>query len=358
MIRQGHVLDELAKLDAESVQCVVTSPPYWGLRDYKLPDVEWPDGWRGCLGLEPTPKLFVEHIVEVFRAVRRVLRGDGTVFLNLGDGYLNKNLLGMPWRVALALQADGWFLRSEIIWAKPNPMPESVRDRPTRAHEQIFLLTRLGRYFYDAVGAAEKATGLPSGNTKTVLAHERGRPGCHLAVSIPHEGVTARNARTVWAIPPQAYGEAHFATFPEALVERCLLAGTSPYGACHQCGTPWERVTERRRVATRPDEDTKVEGRDGAEVGNRDPQRHVTEDVTVSWRLPCEHGPAEFEKPPRMLCRPCVVLDPFAGSGTTLLVARRMGHTGIGIELSGEYVAMARRRLEAVSLLTAAEAKP
>jgi DNA modification methylase len=218
-IHQGDVRDVLPTLEAGSVQCVVTSPPYWGLRDYGVP---------GQLGLEKTPEDYVETLVEVFREVRRVLRDDGTVWLNLGDSFHNKQLTGVPWRVAFALQADGWYLRSDIIWHKPNPMPESVTDRPTKSHEYLFLLTTSPRYYYDADAIKEpyqpssksrgkhrrqdfrKSTVSMAGTTKTWSA-----------------STNQANRRSVWTINTQPYSAAHFATFPTALVEPCIKAGST-----------------------------------------------------------------------------------------------------------------------------------
>ncbi len=221
----GDVRQVLSELEPESVQCVVTSPPYWGMRNY---------GTDGQLGLEETPEMFVENIVSVFQEIKRVLRKDGTVWMNLGDTYgkqvgkgfntheedgtgnrvtemqerhgdikvktglPDKSLVGIPWRVALALQADGWVLRSDIIWHKPNPMPESVKDRPTKSHEYIFLLTKSRKYYYDNEAIKE----------------------------ISKIDFRSKNKRTVWSIPTQAYPEAHFATFPEEIPEICIKAGT------------------------------------------------------------------------------------------------------------------------------------
>jgi len=211
-ILQGDALEELRNLPDGGARCCVTSPPYWGLRDYRT---------DGQLGLERTPEEYVSRLVEVFREVRRVLADDGTLWLNLGDSYAAnrtyqvsptkwskleqgqsavvppglkpKDLVGIPWRVAFALQADGWYLRSDIIWAKPNPMPESVTDRPTKAHEYLFLLSKRERYYYDAEAIAER-----------------------------------RNKRTVWTITTQPFPDAHFAVMPQALVEPCILAGSEP----------------------------------------------------------------------------------------------------------------------------------
>ena len=311
----GDALQVLAALTDESVDACVTSPPYWGLRDY---------GVDGQLGLEASPAEYVARIVEVFREVRRVLTTTGTFWLNLGDSYAAgktgradhgtgdatsrlgpnrdglpggsvmgpvtprsappglkpKDLVGIPWRVALALQDDGWWLRSDIIWAKPNPMPESVRDRPTSAHEHVFLLAKAPAYYYDAVGIAEPADGGWGTRDRTSAKHN----GAAFANAgqRPHGGLrggdaTTRNARNVWTIPPQPYAGAHFAVFPEELARRCILAGT-PHG-----GT---------------------------------------------------------------------VLDPFSGSGTTLKVARGHGRRAVGIELNEEYALLAADRLSQQSLLT------
>ena len=386
----GHVLDVLRELPEHSVSCVVTSPPYWSLRDFGLPPVVWggdpdcehewgpwyerherrePDvvagksrttdrfygndptrrfcgdhqkhtagafcqrcgAWLGQLGLEPTPELYVQHLVQVFREVRRVLRPDGTLWLNLGDcyngsqqtggpsprvggghrkleqirlthGHLKTNVIGMkpkdlvglPWMVAFALRDDGWWLRAEIIWAKRAPMPESVKDRPTRAHEQVFvlaptaeaespatlfLMARSARYYYDY-----EAVKQPVGEwIQRDHRYGPGRPGrdrsnepyITQAGLDRHRGFaetnyTGANLRDVWILGPDPFPEAHFAVFPEELPRRCILAG-------------------------------------------------------------CPSGG--------------VVLDPFAGSGTTLKVAVELGRKAIGIELSETYCEMIRRRL-------------
>ena len=274
----GDALGVLKTLPTESVRCCVTSPPYWGLRDY---------GVEGQLGLETHPDAYVERLVTVFREVRRVLTGDGTLWLNLGDGYaaggrggggafmaerreatwqkrstLNgwrppptglkaKDLVGIPWRVAFALQADEWWLRSDIIWAKPNPMPESVTDRPTRGHEYVFLLSKSARYYYDAAPLrtplkatsvsrlaqdVESQAGSINGPMKAVAradkqsGHGRQHAGFNArwnAMSKDEQQAAGANARTVWTIPTQAYSGAHFATFPEELARRCLLAGSA-----------------------------------------------------------------------------------------------------------------------------------
>ena len=252
----------------------MTSPPYWGFRNY---------GVDGAYGLEPTLDEYICQMVEIFREVRRVLRKDGSLFLNMGDAYAHgatnphktmrqdmdhgssawslreqgtastvanglkpKDLIGLPWRVAFALQADGWWLRSDIVWRKLNPMPESVRDRPTRAHEYVFLLTKSARYFYDADAIREPF----SHWTLERGAKNHGPQFYHRANGDENregydpEAHAGANKRTVWSIATQPYSGAHFATYPEKLVEPCILAGTSERGVCGECLAPWERVVE------------------------------------------------------------------------------------------------------------------
>ena len=229
----GDSQEVLQSLPAESVQCCVTSPPYWGLRDY---GVKWQ------LGLESTPEQYVARLVEVFRGVRRVLRDDGTLWLNLGDSYniagrqyvfgmqiKPKDLIGIPWRVALALQADNWYLRSDIIWHKPNPMPENVTDRPTKAHEYLFLLTKSERYYYNAAAIAERA--IYVGDKRHLRADTRKSidPMCIDNGSRARTGNAVRetrNKRSVWTVTTQPFKGAHFATFPPKLIEPCILAGS------------------------------------------------------------------------------------------------------------------------------------
>jgi len=325
----GDCLTELAKLPEASVHCCVTSPPYWGLRDY---------GVAGQLGLESTPEEYVGRMVEVFRDVRRVLREDGTCWVNLGDSYANdskwggatggkhaagihgstgigrgktqtglkpKDLIGIPWRVAFALQADGWRLRQDIVWAKPNPMPESVTDRCTKAHEYVFLLTKSARYWWDAEAIKEPVSGTanprravhPAGwgkgdEPRTAIelqragVHRKSRPPGVTPKSAPAGSgtkanesfqaacvdlVSSRNKRSVWTVPSAPYSEAHFATYPPDLIKPMILAG------CPVGGT---------------------------------------------------------------------VLDPFGGSGTTGMVALELGRRAILIELNPEYVALIRQRTD------------
>ena len=224
MILTGDVLEQLKSLPDESVNCVVTSPPYWGLRDY---------GQEGQLGLEPTPEEYVSKMVEVFREVRRVLTTDGTCWLNIGDSYFSstkgtqgakpKDLVGIPWRLAFALQADGWCLRQDIIWAKPNPMPESVTDRCTKSHEYVFLLSKSSSYYYDNQAIKEVGTGKSGTWSKKTHEARIGHGAFRKEYTPPADGL--RNKRDVWFIPTKPFNGAHFAVMPEALVEPCILAG-------------------------------------------------------------------------------------------------------------------------------------
>jgi DNA modification methylase len=373
----GDCREGLRSLEPGSVHCVVTSPPYFGLRDY---------GVGGQIGLEPTPAEFVEAMVAVFAEVHRVLRDDGVCFVNLGDSYVStapgtrnasqpkgsktdsdqwanvrpdlrqtglkpKDMVGVPWRVAFALQEWGWYLRQDIIWAKPNPMPESVRDRCCKAHEYIFLLTKSPRYFWDGLAIAQQATGTanPKGGRlktpKEALQANAGEGHAGWHRSTP-DLVATSNRRSVWSISTQSFKGAHFATFPERIPELCIKAGTSERGCCPNCGKQWVRVVDKRRVPSRPGVDSKVyvdpagspyEQHSGTIIGNRDPQRHVTETVTTGWRQDCK---CEAHEPV-----PSVVLDPFLGSGTTVQVATWLGRNGIGCELNPTYAAMAEERI-------------
>ncbi len=372
-ILNGDVINCLRSLPDCSVQCVVTSPPYWGLRDY---------GVEGQIGLEPTPEEHVERMVDVFREVKRVLRDDGTVWLNYGDCYTTcffshnsvrsvpqpmgdwckegqrlerdkrsrrgsadgvgdlkpKDLVGMPWRIAFALQADGWYLRSDIIWSKPNPMPESVTDRPTKSHEYVFLLTKRPRYFYDADAIREEHK--PESIARVNRTHhlpghkwENGPGGQTLANDLSAAlSPLGRNRRTVWEIPTQPTPEAHFATFPEALVEPCIKAGTSERGCCPECGAPWRRVVERKNPTRTKISGIGVDCNEGTKGRAGD-----MEIVTTGWAPSCTCGCEETV--------PCTVLDPFGGSGTVAKVARDLGRSSVSCELNPEYVKIAKKRL-------------
>lgn len=277
-IEQGDNRQLLAVLPPGSVQTCVTSPPYWALRDYDV---------SGQLGQEPTPEEYVANMVDVFRGVRRVLKDDGTLWLNLGDTYREKQLVGIPWRVAFALQADGWFLRSDIIWAKPNPIPDPAVDRPSKAHEYMFMLARSSNYFYDGEAVREsfadpegarRRTELPIQATEGNYEKNSGRNDAHRKVNggFVIDLERGRAKRTVWTVPSQPCGEAHFATFPPKLIEPCILAGSR--------------------------------------IGD-------------------------------------TVLDPFNGAATTGLVAKRFRRDYIGLELNPEYVDISKRRMMADSPL-------
>jgi len=269
-IYAGDCLDSLKQLEDQSINTCITSPPYWGLRDY--------NGEEKQLGLEDTPEEFVDNLVKVFREVKRVLRDDGTVWLNLGDSYnagrngghaggskqnhkkylqrsganvvalKPKDLIGIPWRVALALQQDGWYLRQDIIWHKPNPMPESVRDRCTKAHEYIFLFSKSKKYYFDNEAIKEESVTV---NSKG----ERGKPNSAKNVGKSVESIDGfdvrggfknmgayekRNKRSVWTVNTKPFKEAHFATFPPDLIKPCVLAGC-PEKMCVDCGKPYIR---------------------------------------------------------------------------------------------------------------------
>ena len=328
VILLGDALEQLRKIPDTAVQCVITSPPYWGLRNY---------GIAGQMGQEKTPEEYVTKMVQIFQEVKRVLKDDGTLWLNLGDSYAgslkgvgrdgkqyagakqatnkgsvrglpvpdwdkiglkNKDLIGIPWMMAFALRSDGWYLRSDIIWAKPNPMPESVMDRPTRAHEYLFLLTRSARYYYnaDAIRTPIKSetTKMPDGWDTGPGGHgnyhrngrekgaridkQRGHSRKHAGFNTRWDKMTKQeqqqngaNKRDVWWVATKPYRDAHFATFNMELIEQCVLAGS----------------------------------RKGD-----------------------------------------VVMDPFAGSGTTLALAHKLGRKYLGIELNPEYIKLAKKRIQ------------
>lgn len=384
---QGDCREVLATLPAESVQCVVTSPPYLGLRDY---------GCDGQIGLEPSPAEYVAQLVEVFREVRRVLRTDGTVWLNLGDSYAGswgnqgrketrgtqrpingemltpvhdgrypakasntgkippgcglkpKDLMLIPARVAIALQEDGWWIRSEIIWSKSAPMPESVRDRPTCAHEKVWLLTKAASYFYDADAVKEPAVSdHQSGNgfKRDARLSYRDDDGARGNDKQWTDVGGTRNLRNVWHLNPEPFPGAHFATMPATLAERCIKAGSSERGQCPHCGAPWRRDVERQteNMSNAAKAGTQIVGkghpssqvRQGHDIRNGPTSRVQT----IGWSPSCpcpEHEPV-----------PQTVLDPFAGAGTTLLVADRLQRSAVGIELNPAYCGLIRKRLAA-----------
>ncbi len=362
-ILTGDCRETLKTLPAGSVHCVVTSPPYFGLRDY---------GHAGQIGLERSVDLYVGALVEVFAEIWRVLRPDGVAWLNLGDSYNGsggaggdygpgglkegqpkypgrrigglkpKDLIGVPWRVAFALQAAGWWLRADVIWAKPNPMPESVTDRPTRSHEYMFLLSKSERYFYDAVAVAEEKAESTINDSRTNdngSRRDRGFPGAasNGGTNLGGAGGT-RNRRSVWSISSEPYAGAHFAVMPTALVEPAILAGTSAHGVCEVCGAPWVRVSERE-VLPAPDRinnnafkhDAMTTHGEGAAT-----LRNIVNRIDKGWRPSCACNAG---------ITPATVLDPFAGSGTVGVVAIRTGRRFIGCELNPAYVDLAHDRI-------------
>lgn len=387
VLHVGHALDVLREMPDESVHCVVTSPPYWGLRDYGTDPVTFGSGWTGHLGLEPTPEMYVAHMVEIFEEVRRVLRVDGTLWLNMGDCYCtrphgadsthdpkhprgrdrseglkanrkpqenlkHKDLVGQPWRLAFALQAKGWWLRQDIIWHKATTMPESVRDRCTKAHEYIFLLTKSAKYFYDAEAIREPSSqlthsrgngvnpkacgGTPSawdtgsGDHHQKTGRYKAKQNASFSAAVRHV-VSDRNKRSVWTITPGKYPGAHFATFPPALVEPCVKAGTSEAGCCSKCGSLHSRVVEVNPEYKKAVADGWNEGDDDMTrrmAAGAHPASLPVKNLTVGWRASCDCGADVVA---------CMVLDPFMGSGTTGIVALSLGRRTVGIELSPEY---------------------
>lgn len=362
----GDALEVLRTLPDGLVQCVVSSPPYFALRNY---------GVDGQIGMEESPEEFIDKLVAVFHEVRRVLRSDGTLWLNIGDTYANdakwgghssgkhqkalhsvarrarytglvgKSLLGIPWRLAFALQADGWILRSDIIWHKPSCLPESVTDRPTKSHEYLFLLTKEPHYYYDAYAIRE-----PAHNWGT-RDHSNGKytsgpvpisGGAHHGLTNSNNEETGRNKRSVWSVNPHPYLEAHFATFPPELITPCILAGSTPR-ACEQCGAPWQRDTEREFLPSSENPAILKGGKKGMDASNRwaDYPRGTTRIVSNGWEPTCTCiGSVGTDR--------SIVLDPFMGAGTTALVALQHARHYLGIELNPEYVQLAQRRIACV----------
>jgi len=424
------------ELADESVQCVVTSPPYWGLRKYSGEqeliwgnencEHEWgkellvdkqgnwdtwkatdgkgedrfarrkADGgssqgdfcslcgaWKGAYGLEPTPEMYIEHTIEILREIRRVLRKDGVVFWNIGDSYYGggnnrgnlspisdkqasntgatgqlaehqknignhpilkpKDLCLIPFRVAIASQEDGWWVRSVIIWSKPNPMPESVTDRPTESHEYILMLTKSKNYYWDADAVRERQ--LQQSIDRMTRNHltdydpnyPTQRPqNLHFGEKLTQEEAEAmggRNIRSVWEFPTQPYPEAHFAVFPEKLPEICIKAATPEVGCCSRCGAPWERIIKSTRHYKSIGGNASVEG--SFEHGKRYQDWYQVENKTVGWQPTCKCNADKV---------PSIVLDPFAGAGTTLWVAKKLNRQAVGYEISKEYCSLALER--------------
>ena len=360
---QGDCIERMKTLADNSVNTCVTSPPYFGLRDY---------GVKGQIGLEPTPDEFVQKLVKVFREVKRVLRDDGTMWLNLGDSYANntkagdkvfgnpafnanrpsrantktaakrvppglkpKDLIGIPWRVAFALQADGWYLRQDIIWHKPNPMPESVKDRCTKAHEYIFLLSKSPKYYFDNEAIKEPATYAGCNRGKSRNISPKGM------TEMDNKQYDTRNKRSVWTVNTKSFKGAHFATFPPDLILPCILAGC-PHEICRKCGKARETIIDRKRLKRTelPKDDPRYRPNtysgQYASINGKADAGYTETKVVGHTDCGCGAGFA-----------PGVVLDPFNGAGTTGLVSVQNNRDYIGIELNAEYLEMARARIEA-----------
>ncbi len=436
-IIQSDCLAGLKSVPDNSVDCCITSPPYFGLRDYgtgswvggdencdhrrntKNANPDWLIQTRGKVdngvgdeifkqscnkcgaeridaqfGLEETPELFVQNLVNVFSQVKRVLKPTGTLWVNIGDSYAanrsyqvhqsvegkgyavdiekfggkgskipdglkQKDLIGIPWLLAFALRADGWYLRQDIIWAKPNPMPESVTDRCTKSHEYIFLMSKSAKYFYDneaiKVQASESfkndsrhKTGSNKNNIK-IGYEESGAQnpkGPHRMFDKSHGTVIGgmANKRSVWTVTTKPFAEAHFATFPEDLIVDCIKAGTSEYGCCGGCGAPWERVTESEKhfMSGSGKSGNPISGKNGDSLQGGgttgDIRKGPTiETTTIGWEPTCRCN---------LPAVPCIVLDPFMGAGTTALVARKLNRNYIGLELNPAYIKIAEKRLK------------
>ena len=413
-IKIGDCLEVLKTLPKNHFDTVVTSPPYYGLRDYNTGT--WVGGDPNCphkrltkiskdtatghanmydhgdvvgdaiyrqkcpicgaerqdsqIGLELTPQDYVRRLVEVFRGVRDTLKEDGTVWLNLGDTYHNyradgmnvkqtlhkdkhdqpevspnrankiqglkeKDLMGIPWRVAFALQEDGWYLRQDIIWHKPNPMPESVKDRCTKAHEYIFLLTKSPNYYYDYFSIQEEATYKDVMRGGSTNRYEQNNFGGD------NTAYDKRNKRSVWTVNTRPYKEAHFAVFPTDLIEPCIKAGC-PERVCDECGKPYERDVERIRVPRNelPKNDVRYRPNnyDGSykDINGKGDAGYVkTNDLGFKKMCNCKTDKSVSGH----------VLDPFGGSGTTGLVADRLNRNATIIELNKDYVEIAEDRL-------------
>ena len=370
----GDVTKILPYLPDNLVDCCITSPPYYGLRDY---------GVDGQIGLEQTPEEYVSKLVEVFREVRRVLKPDGTLWLIIGDSYAGswgnsghrprrgwderrerpassyklpglkpKDLIGIPWRVALALSADGWYLRQDIIWAKGNPMPESVRDRCTKSHEYIFLLAKSDRYYFDNEAIKEDSVTKDPRRPYTSKAAKDldGRSEWHSGERRNSDDFSKRYKRSVWNVNLKPFAGAHFATFPEALVEPCIKAGTSEKGYCAKCGKPWVRQVEKRKAVLLVDYEGKSLDQDkqfshrlmnantrSRRLSGESHDNPFPSAKTIGWTPSCDCGLDSV---------PGVVIDPFFGAGTVGLVAKKLGRHYSGIELNPEYVAMAKKRID------------
>jgi DNA modification methylase len=378
-ILQGDARTVLRSLPAASLHCCVTSPPYFNLRSY-LPDDHSQKASE--IGIEATPNEYVEALVDVFRALRPALRDDASVWLNLGDSYAAggrggggsymsergdkswrgkgatvgwrspprglkpKDLIGIPWLVAFALQADGWWLRADCIWEKTNPQPESVTDRPARSHEYVFLLSKSESYFYDAFAVLEPASTTSRPRTSGMDRRAALRGDAPLARETEPSVTDQRNLRTVWRIATQPTHEEHYAAFPRDLARRAILAGTSELGCCSNCGAQRRRVVEKVRLRDGAPCDDLPAAKTTDKAAPTTAQgvshnRIVTSRRTVGWEAGCDCQ-AELA--------PCHVIDPFGGSGTVGMVATDLGRHATLVELNPAYVEIAERRCAQTSL--------
>ena len=460
---RGHVIDALRPLPEKSVQCIVTSPPFFGLRRYEVcvcgsdskpdPNCSWCEGtgmikgmepqlwggdpscahewvntpprrnraaddasgaiskgnsgasydaeggklcslcggWLGQLGLEPTHLMYIDHMILVGRELYRVLRDDGIFWMEIGDSYvthqsgvigearwrtsglrnqthigneqagsIDKRILGLkeknmaliPQRLAIAFQDEGWVVRSIVIWDKMHCLPESVKDRPTTGHSYILMMTKKPRYYYD-----QDAIRVPNSRSAQITIAYGSKANGLIQVRNDanhpiNQNPNGANLKSVWKISLQPYPEAHFATYPMVLPERCILLSTSEKGACPKCGAPWERMMITKNPSkeesvgnvrgfpwegktTNPQTSKSLHRNGGGVWSSREP---------VGWRSTCSCYP----DPPRPV--PCVVLDPFAGSGTTLAAAKKLGRHGVGTELNPMYVSLIEKRLDEVKI--------
>lgn len=375
-VHVGDATECLRELPDGCVHVCITSPPYFGLRDYGEP---------GQLGLEKTPVEFCAALVAVFHEVRRVLRDDGSLWVVIGDSYAGsrcgeqgesgqrdkrwftaegmgnenvsgirpKELIGVPWMLAFAMRANGWMIREEVIWHKPNPMPESVRDRMTRSHEQVFRFVKRGQYYHDQEAVRETAL-QPQGEAKLTAQHKRAQLQDTSSSTLgTNQGSAGRNKRSVWTIATEPLRDAHFAAYPRKLVEPMVLCSTSERGVCAVCGAPWVRVVEREsapvEVMTKRSAPTDGLVYSGQRVGGEmcgagqrlQDWRDAHPPTTTGWRPTCDHDADTV---------PAVVLDPFFGAGTTGLVAEHLGRRWLGFELNPEYAAIGLRRNAQASL--------
>jgi DNA modification methylase len=436
----GNCLKTLKMIPDESVHTCITSPPYYGLRDYGTgtwvggdPDCSHQrdskrsettitghknmneqghvvgDGifkstCRKCgatredeqIGLEDSPEEFIEKLVSVFREVKRVLHPSGTLWINIGDsycgtghkgdhtdpkhkegrngqviaknnklsGYKSKDLIGIPWMLAFALRADGWYLRQDIIWSKPNCMPESVKDRCTKSHEYIFLLSKSKKYFYDSEAIKEPVKQDWGTRVRTNGKYHNEGTGLQ-----PHSGLEksyeTKNKRSVWNVSPKPYSEAHFAVFPPELIEPCVLAGTSQGGCCSTCFAPYVRTTGR--PCQQCGEIIPTQGKECKACGFRNTEWMNEREINAQKRGVIGGGHRHTARKKNMTTAtvasnrylpscdcdaeqiPCTVLDPFGGSGTTAGVALKHHRNAILCELNEEYTELINNRIESIT---------